>query len=209
MKLYYAETMMPRKPCFVAKTLDLPVDYVWVNLGKGEHKSPAFRAINPAGKVPALTDGDVSLFEADAIAMYMAIKARSDLWPTDPLRQVEVQRWLSFAAHELNPQTGALYFEHVIKSYYKLGPVDAEAEASALKGVRRFFGVLDKRLADSRFLAGDTVTLADVSVGVTLPWAEEARIPVNEFANVRRWNDDLNRLKGWLDPWPARTEAAA
>ncbi len=209
MKLYYAETMMPRKVCAVAKLLDLPLDYIRVDLGKGEHRTPAFRAMNPACKVPVLTDGDLTLFEADAIAMHLAIKAGSDLWPSDPAKQVEVQRWLSFAAHELNPQTGALYFEHVIKSYFGMGPVDAEAEAAAIKAAKRHLGVLDGRLAVSRWLAGDSLTLADISAGVTLPWAEKANIPLADFAHVRRWHDDLSRLKGWLDPWPERAAAAA
>jgi glutathione S-transferase len=156
-----------------------------------------------------LTDGDLTLFEADAIAMHLAIKAGSDLWPSDPAKQVEVQRWLSFAAHELNPQTGALYFEHVIKSYFGMGPVDAEAEAAAIKAAKRHLGVLDGRLAVSRWLAGDSLTLADISAGVTLPWAEKANIPLADFAHVRRWHDDLSRLKGWLDPWPERAAAAA
>ncbi len=209
MKLYYAETMMPRKVCAVAKMLGSDIAYVRLDLGKGEHKAPAFRAINPAAKVPALVYGDLKLFEADAICMHLAIKAGSDLWPSDPAKQVEVQRWLSFAAHELNPQTGALYFEHVIKAHFGLGPVDAEAEATAIKGTRRHLGVLDGRLATSRWLAGDTLTIADVSAAVTLPWAAKANIPIADFANVQRWHDDLSRLDGWRDPWPERFAAAA
>jgi glutathione S-transferase len=209
MKLYYAETMMPRKVCAVAKMLGSEIEYIKLDLGKGEHNAPAFRAINPAAKVPALVDGDLKLFEADAICMHLAIKAGSDLWPSDPAKQVEVQRWLSFAAHELNPQTGALYFEHVIKPHFGLGPVDAAAEAAAIKGTKRFLGVLDGRLATSRWLAGDTLTIADVSAAVTLPWAAKANIPVADFANVQRWHDDLSRLDGWRDPWPERFAAAA
>ncbi|WP_293420819.1 glutathione S-transferase family protein [Phreatobacter sp.] len=209
MRLYYAETMMPRKVCAVAKLLDMPLDYVLVDLGKGEHRTPAFRAMNPAGKVPVLVDGDLTLSEADAIAMHLAVKAGSDLWPSDPARQVEVQRWLSFAAHELNPQTGALYFEHIIKSHFGMGPVDAEAEATTIKAAKRHLSVLDGRLAASRWLAGDSLTIADIAAGVTLPWAQKANIPLADFAHVRRWHDELSRLKGWLDPWPERAAAAA
>lgn len=209
MKLYYAETMMPRKVCAVAKLLDSPIDYAYVDLGKGEHRTPAFRAMNPAGKVPVLRDGDLTLFEADAIAMHLAVKAGSDLWPSDPARQVEVQRWLSFAAHELNPQTGTLYFEHVIKPHFGMGPVDADAEVAAIKAAKRHLSVLDGRLATSRWLAGEGLTIADIAAGITLPWAQKANIPLADFAHVSRWHDDLSRLKGWLDPWPERAAAAA
>ena len=95
MKLYYAETMNPRKACAVAKYLGSPVEYVRVDLSRGEHRTPAFLAENPNGKVPVLVDGDVHLWESTAIMAHLAVKAGSDLWPADAASQVEVLRWLS------------------------------------------------------------------------------------------------------------------
>src|SRR3954462_9511039 len=70
MKLYYADTLNPRKACAVARYLNSPVEFVHVDLRKGEHKTPAFLAINPNGKVPAFSDGDLKLWEANAIMCY-------------------------------------------------------------------------------------------------------------------------------------------
>lgn len=95
MKLYYAETLMPRKACAVARHLGSPVEFVRVDLGRGEHKKPGYLAINPAGRVPALVDGDYRLSESNAVMAYLALRAGSDLWPADA-RQVEVIRWLSW-----------------------------------------------------------------------------------------------------------------
>ena len=79
MKIFYAETINPRKVCAVARYLDLPVDFVPVDLSKGEHRTPEYLAINPNGKVPALEDGDIRLWEANAIMCHLARAAKSDL----------------------------------------------------------------------------------------------------------------------------------
>ena len=67
MKLFYFEVLNPRRACAVARYLNSPVEFVHVDLAKGEHKRPEFLAINPNGKVPALEDGATRLWEADAI----------------------------------------------------------------------------------------------------------------------------------------------
>jgi glutathione S-transferase len=209
MKLYYCETLAPRKACAVARLLKSPVEFVRVDLGTGEHKRPEYRAINPNGKVPALVDGDLKLWEADAIMLHLAVKAGSDLWPSKPEEQVEVTRWLSWSAQELTPQTGTLYFEHIIKTQFGLGPVDADEEAKAIKASRRLLAVLDAHLTERRYLVGDRLTIADFAVASTLPYAERSNIPLGEFANVKRWHDRLNELEAWREPFPARAAAAA
>lgn len=209
MQLYYAETMMPRKACALARHLGLPVTFVPVDLGSGGHVTPEFRSLNPNAKVPVLVDGDLVLWEADAIMMHLAIRAGSPLWPSDPARQVEVMRWLSWAAHEFNPKAGTLYFEHIIRPKFGMGPVDQDAEAEAIKGCRRYLKVLDRHLADRDFLLGKDLTIADFSAAVTLPWAEEARIPLADFAAVRRWHDRLMQLPAWREPFPAGAAEAA
>ena len=88
MKLYYFETINPRKACAVAKYLESPVEFVRIDLAKGEHKTPAFLAVNPNGKVPAFEDGGTKIWEANAIMCHLARIAKSDLWPTDPAKQI-------------------------------------------------------------------------------------------------------------------------
>ena len=105
MKLYYFETLNPRKACAVAKYLGSPVEFVRVDLTKGEHKKPGYLAINPNGKVPAFTDGDTKLWEADAIMAYLAKVEGSDLFPKDN-RQIELMRWLSWSRSSAAWRTG-------------------------------------------------------------------------------------------------------
>jgi glutathione S-transferase len=209
MRLYYDCTMMPRKACFVARHIDAPVDFVRVHLGKGENRAPAFRALNPNGKVPVLVDGDVTLWESDAIMVHLANRVGSDIWPAAPLDQVEVLRWLSWAAHEFNPQAGTLYFEHVIRSDFGLGPVDDTVEAAAQKRVRKGLAVLEAHLAGRDMLVGSGLTVADVAVAITFPYADRAGIPLAEFPAVRRWHDRLSLIDAWLAPFPQVPASAA
>ena len=134
MKLYYAETLMPRKACAAAKHLGSPVEYVYVDLGKGEHRAPAFKAINPNRKVPALVDGELTLWESNAIMCHLAARAGSDLWPSDPARQVEVIRCLSWESSHFTRYLAIPYVQYVIKAHYGLGDPDTAAVEEALGG---------------------------------------------------------------------------
>lgn len=207
MKLYYAETMNPRKVCAVARYLDAPVTFAHVNLGKGEHKRPDYLAINPNGKVPALTDGDTTLWESNAIMAYLARATASDLWPSGD-RQVEVLRWLSWDTQHFSRHSGTLYFEHLIKPHFGLGDADAEATTRATGFFRQSAGVLNDHLRGRTYLLGDTLTIADFAVAVTLPYAEGAKIPVADFPEIERWHGQLNELAAWREPFPVMPAAA-
>jgi glutathione S-transferase len=209
MKLYYAETMNPRKVCAVAKHLGSPVEYVRVDLSRGEQRTPAFLAENPNGKVPVLVDGDLHLWESTAIMAYLAVKAGSDLWPADAASQVEVLRWLSWDLSHFSRHGGSLYFEHMIKPYLGLGNPNAAAVEEATNFFRRFAAVLDAHLKDREYLVGDKLSIADFGVGVLLPWAEQARLPVGEFAHIRRWHERLMALPAWREPFPEPLPVAA
>jgi glutathione S-transferase len=204
MKLYYFESVNPRKVCALAKYLDLPIEYVLLDASKGEHESPAHLARNPNGRVPVLVDGNASVWESAAIMIYLAGKARSDMWPSDASRQADVVRWISWDAYELMPHAGTYYFEHLIKQKFGLGAPDRAALAAHTAPLHASAKVLDAHLADRKFLLGDTLTIADFTVGVTLPWAEAIQLPIEGYRNIRRWHDGLMQLDAWQNPWPAR-----
>ena len=207
MKLYYSETLNPRKACAVAKYLDLPVEYIPVDLGKGEHLTPAFRAINPNAKVPVLVHAGKTLWESNAIMCYLADQAGSDLWPRDE-RQFDVLRWLSWDAKEFLPQAGTFYFEHIIKPWIGLGQPDPDVIERATKGFNRYARVLDDHLRGRTYLVGDALSVADFAVAITLPYADEARIPLDNFPQIRRWHADLNKYEAWRKPFPSVAGAA-
>lgn len=207
MKLFYAETANPRKACAVAKHLESPVEFVRVELGKGEHTRPEFLARNPNGKVPVLESAEGTLWESNAIMCFLARSTDSSLWPDDA-RQVEMVRWLSWDAMHFSYYGGTLYFEHIIKPTFGLGDPDPAAVEEATGYFRKYAGVLNDHLRGRKYLTGDTLTIADFAVGITLPYAERAHIPLAEFPEVARWHDRLNELPAWREPFPAAAAAA-
>ncbi len=207
MKLYYADLLNPRKACALARYLKSPVEFVYVAVEKGEQKRPAFLAINPNGKVPALADGDRSVWESNAIMCYLAEKAGSDMWPHDE-RQIDIVRWFSWDANHFSRHGGALYFEYLIKSRFGVGAPDPAAVEEALGEFRKSARVLDDHLRDRKYLVGERLSVADFAVAAALPYAEQARIPLAEFPNIQRWYDRLNELEAWRDPFPRIAPAA-
>ncbi|MDQ8730592.1 glutathione S-transferase family protein [Bradyrhizobium sp. LHD-71] len=207
MKLYYAETLNPRKACAVAKYLNAPVEFVHVDLTKGEQRNPSYLAINPNGKVPALQDGENRIWESNAIMCYLAQAAGSDIWPNDR-RQTEVLRWLSWDGQHFTRHAGTLYFEHVIKPIFALGPPDEAATKEATGYVLHYGHILNEHLRGRAYLLGDVLTIADFAVAVTLPYAELAKIPIKEFPEVQRWHGRLNELAAWREPFSKASAAA-
>lgn len=202
MKLFCFPTPNSRGPCAVAKYLDSPVEFVHVDLSKGENKTPEFLAVNPNGKVPALNDGDVNVFEGQAIMMYLAQKANSELWPSAPAKQCEVVQWLSWDRAHFSRHGAALLFERYIKAAFGMGDPDQSVIEESSGFWNRFAAVLDGHLSGRSNLVGDDLTIADFSVASLLPSANEAELPLADFKEVSRWHDALMQIPAWRDPWP-------
>ena len=204
MKLYYCDVLAPRKVCAALKILKLPVDYIYVDLGTGEHRKPPYLAINPNGKVPTLVDGERIVTEADSILCYLSDKVGANLWPRDASQQFDVIAWFSWNSQHFQSATGTLYLEYIIKERYNIGDPDPVAVKQATSEFRRYGKVLDNHLKGRTWLVGDKLSAADISVAVTLPYAAKAQMPLDEFPEMHRWHDQLCALEGWLDPFPQR-----
>lgn len=201
MKLYYDETINPRKACAAARYLQAPVEIVRVHLARGEQRAPAFLALNPNGRVPVLQDGDLVLWEANAIMCHLSNVVGADLWPHDDRAQVEVQRWLSWDASHFTAHGGTLYFENLVKPAIGMGAPDAGLVEEATRQFALSAALLDAYLGHRRFLLGDQLTVADFAVGAALPYAKGAGIPLADFPAVARWHDRLNELEAWRNPF--------
>jgi len=202
MKLYWSDVLAPRKALSVARYLNAPVEFFFLNLGKGEHKTPDYLKLNPMGKVPTLVDGDRALTEADSIICYLSDKMRADLWPHDE-RQIDILRWFSWNAQHFTQAGGTLYFEHIIKKRFNIGPVDEAVSKEAVGEWRKCAAVLDAHLKSKKWLVGDKLSVADFSVAVCLPYADRAAMPINDYPEVARWFGQLNEFEAWREPFPA------
>jgi glutathione S-transferase len=206
MKLYYSDTLNPRKACAVARHLALPVEFIYVTLDKGEHRTPQFRAMNPNAKVPVLVDGELVLWESNAIMCHLAEKAGSDLWPGDA-RRTEVLRWLMWDATEFAPAAGTFYFEHIIKPRFLRSEADPAEIARVTPDFERYAAVLEAQLQGRDYLVGPALTVADFAVAITLPYADRTGMPLDGFPNIRRWHERLQQLPAWREPFPQSVAA--
>jgi glutathione S-transferase len=204
MKLYYSDILSSRRACSVAKYLGAPVEYVYLDLTKGDQKKPDYLAVNPNGKVPTLVNGNRITWEADAVMCQLSEDMRADLWPRDLASQIETVRWFSWNHQHLTRAGGGLYFEYIVKQRFGIGEPDSDLVSEQQAEFRRCAGILNNHLQGRRWLLGDNLTVADFSVAMTLPFAEQAHLPVNEFPQVCRWYDRLNDIEAWREPYPTR-----
>jgi glutathione S-transferase len=199
MKLYY-NPLSPnvRRVRLTAAVLGMKLDEHVVDFAKGEHKSPAYLAINPNGAVPTLVDGDFALTESRAIMQYLASKKpESGLLPRDEQGRIDVTRWQFWDASHFSPTLAGIAFERVLKGMMGLGAPDTAKIEEGLKNFRRWGAVLNARLEGRKYIVGDTLTIADLTLASSLMYAKQSEVPVAEFPNVEAWFARVTELDGW------------
>jgi glutathione S-transferase len=170
MKLYEFAPTRSIRARWALQELGIEFDAVTVNLMAGEHRRPEFLAINPAGKVPALVDGELVLTESVAIVVYLAEKyPEKHLLPREPSGRAQAMRWLLFAATELEQPLWRIARHSFIYPEEKRLPADI---ALARGEFTEMAEVLDRHMADREFVVGDSVTVADFVLAYTLDWAQ-------------------------------------
>jgi len=180
--LYTWTTPNGRKVSIMLEELALPYKAIAVDIGQGEQHDPEFLKISPNNKIPAIVDHDsgISLMESGAILMYLAEKT-GQFMPTSGAAKWQVVEWLMMQMGSVGPMLGQTH--HFL--FYNKGK-DPYAEERYSKENARIYGVLDKRLGEHQYLAGD-YSIADIA---TWPWI--ARHPrqgmdLNEYPNLLRW----------------------
>ena len=172
----------------------LPYRVIPVDIGAGDQFRPEFLAISPNNKIPAIIDPDgpdgqpISLFESGAILLYLASKTGKFL-PESVRARYEVLQWLMFQMGGVGPMLGQTHHFRIYapeKIEYAIDRYTNEA--------RRLYGVMDTRLANSRYIAGPAYSIADIAI---FPWLRSWK---NQGID---WND-YPHLKGWFDEMAAR-----
>ena len=161
--------------------------FIRVNVVGGEQFSDSFRKLNPNSKVPVIVDDDapcgtLPLFESGAILLYLAEKT-GVLWPAEPTQRARVNQWLMFQMAGFGPMSGqAIHFHYATKD-------DSYARNRYINELNRLIAVVDTRLAESAYIAGDDYSVADVAL---FPWVRTLRrFFANEIdrPNINRWYD--------------------
>lgn len=199
MKLYYSPNLNPRVAVAVAKHLKSPVQYIRARPFHPAHME-AFRKINPNTRVPVLVEESRTLWETDAIACRLAEIAGSDFW-RGGAELPEMIMWISWGTHHLTRAADPVYFERVVRPQFSDKVMDPAELEEPLREFRQHAAILDAYLADHEWLVGGRLSYADFRVATSLPFAERAGLPLEEFGNVVRWHEQLLALKAWSEPF--------
>jgi GST-like protein len=190
-RFYFHPTPNPAKVALMLEETGLPYQVVPVDTSRGEQHTPEFRAINPNGKVPAIVDTEgpgrkeARVFDSTAILLYLGEKTGKFL-PVSLRERVPVMEWLMWQMGGFGPMPGQVHhFRGVeVESDRRYGLKRYSDET------RRLYGVLDRRLAEVPFVAGE-LSVADFAI---LGWAwrhERHQVALDEFPNVKRWYEAL------------------
>lgn len=191
MKLYGHEISTPfHKVRFVLHLLGQDYEYKRVNLREGEQHQPAFLKLNPLGKVPVLTDGEVVLFESNTIARYLALKHQSELYPAELHAQSLVNQWMDFTSLHINSAMGRVFYNRVIAPQVS-APVDEQSIQDGLNFLERYLPILDSELSKRDFLASHQLSLADLNLLAALEPAEAVNIDLEPYDALMKWRLDL------------------
>ena len=188
-KFYFNLAPNPTKVALMLEETGLPYEIVPVDTRKGEQHTSAFRAINPNGKVPAIVDGAVTVFDSSAILLYLAEKTGRFLPANTPAARGRLLSWLMFVGTGVGPYAGqAVHFQtHAPEKLpYAINRYRFEAE--------RHFGILNAELGKGRYLMGETYTIVDMNV-----WGWARLVPMvlgedgwSKLPNVKRLVDEIN-----------------
>ena len=199
MRLYqHPMSANARAATMAALHLKAPVELVFVDLQKGEQHLPEFLNMNPNHRVPVLEDGDFYLWESRAIMQYLAEKTPGQsLYPTDPKGRADVNRWLFWSGQHFAPAIGIFFWENMVKGMIGRGAPDPVELQRGDRLFNEFAAVLDNHLTDRKWVSGNDLTLADLSLAAAYACAAPGKAPVAWYANIQKWFMRIQRLEVW------------
>ena len=197
LKFYFSGAPNPTKVALFLEEAGLPYEPIPVDARRGDQHKPEFLAVNPNAKVPAIVDGDVTVFDSNAILLYLADKTGKFLPPKGDKLRGELLSWLMFVASGIGPYSGQLVHFRTYapeKNEYAINRYAFEAQ--------RHFGIVDARLAKHKYMVGDTYTIVDMDL-----WGWARLIP--NFSGEAAWAKfpNLKRLVEEISARPAAQRA--
>lgn len=198
MNLYFRPGSAPcRAVLMTAKAIGVEFDkMITINTRAGEQLKPEYLRINPQHTIPTLVDKGFSLWESRAIMVYLVEKyAKNDaLYPKDPQERALINQRLYFDMGTLFRSFADYYYPQI---FQKL-----PANEEQFKKIQDSFGLLETFLKDSSFVAGDSQSLADISILSSVSTFDVAGFAVKDYSNVQRWYEQAKKVtSGWDINW--------
>ncbi len=174
------------RPLWMLEELGVPYELVRQDYKDKSTREPAYLAINPNGRIPAIVDGDVVVWESMATTLYLARRFGGDLAPKDLAEEADALRWSFWVMSECEKDALVVLFQRVVRPPDKRDESLAAAAESRLAVPLR---VLDAHLSARPFLAGARFTVADLNVASVLAWIRLSRRLIGEFPVMAAWLD--------------------
>ena len=179
--------------------VELGLDFERSDIGGpfGGNDKPDYLALNPNGLVPTIIDDGFVLWESNSCLRYLAaVHGAGGLWPTDARIRADAERWMDWQISALSPSLGVV-FRGLVRT-----PPD-ERDPAAIAAARdrsaALFAMLDDALAERPFVAGDKLTIGDISVGIAAYRWYHLDIEREDYANLARWYDRLTERPGYRE----------
>ena len=150
-----------------------------------DSKTDDYLSVNPNGRIPALVDGDVTLFESMAINLYLTKKYAPALYPVSEGEQAKAIQWSVWAISEIEPQQ----MQIVIQKIFNRDNIDQSTIDSATGNLQRPLAVLNEHLADREYLLGDSFTVADLNVSGVMLLMQMIEFDLSAYPNIKKWTE--------------------
>jgi len=201
LKLYGITRSRAFRPLWLLHELGLEFEHIRIDYHTDAVKTPDYLAINPNGRVPALVDGDLVLWESMAINLYLARKYGGErgLWPDSIEDEALALQWSFWVMTEVETALLKVLMHGRVLPAEKRDPDRLSHNLGLLKAP---FSVLDRALAGRDYLAGNRFTVADLNVAAVLTWCKPAPVSLEEYPHLDAW---LSRCLAR----PARKQAQA
>lgn len=196
-----------RKVMALGHQLGLAPEVRLVNVYRGEGRAAEYLAINPAGKIPTLVDDGFTLHESNAILIYLAeAHGECRLWAREPRARAAIARWLFWESAHWQPALTAVLApvvrHHLLPDVFPDPPADPDWSHEDLAPL---LIALEAELTRRPFLAGDALTIADLSVAGMTTYFRAAKFPFASLPAFARWHERIEATGGWrataVEPW--------
>ena len=183
-KLYGSARSRAARCLWMLEELDLPYEHVDLAGQSPDESLRLVSTVNPIGKVPALEDGDIKLFESMAINLYLAANYGETLWPSSAGQQGKATAWSIWGMTEMEPPLAQLFLERVMRTDDQK---DTQNEARAIDLLVRPLNALEDHLSTSQYLLGERFSVADLNLASVLTLMNRTDFDLTGYPVIDRW----------------------
>lgn len=194
--ILYSDPISPNcaKVIAVLEYLKLPYELRTISIVNRETQSPDYRKVNPNGLVPALVDGDLTLWESNAIVLHLVEKAGSSLLPQNSRDRSDTMRWMFWHASHWAPALSTIAFERLAPRAIPGFQTDEAAVRRAEGDLSKLAPVLEAHLQGRDFVVGESLTVADFALVASASKRDRAGIDLSGYANLSRYLERIESL---------------